>query len=500
MTTALSGGPADYIGGAFLPVDGGEIVSRNPADPDQVIWSGAAVAGRVDEAVAAARQAAPAWSAAPREQREAALRRWQDVTRRHADRIAGLICDEMGKVMAECRGEAAALGAKVDITLGEHSLGRVAPYEVQAAPTRLGRCRFKPHGVMAVIGPFNFPAHLPNGHVVPALLTGNTVVFKPSDKAPAVGQLLAELMDEADMPEGVFNVVHGAAETARSLVAHPGIDGILFTGSWPVGRSILEANIDRPGRMVALELGGSNPAVVMNDAHLEQAVIECARSAFATTGQRCTCTRRLLVQSAIADRFVSALGKVASTLVIGPGRSAEPVFMGPIITADAAEQVLAFQDQLARRGGRVLVESAVAERPGFFVSPGVVEVDRFEVEHDAEVFGPLVQVAVFDELDDAIEQANATEYGLAAAIFTRDREAFERFFARSRSGCINWNTGTAGASGQLPFGGLGCSGNHRPAGAFSTAYCAYPVASMEETAAVTAPPAGMRLEQRWLAG
>jgi succinylglutamic semialdehyde dehydrogenase len=493
--------PSDYIDGGFVPIPGDAVVSRNPAQPEQVIWSGAPNIAHVDEAVRAARSALGAWSSASLEDRAAVLRQWAQITTANAHRIAELITDEMGKTLAESLMEAKALADKVSITLDRISLSRVADYEVAVSATRVGGCKFKPHGVMAVIGPYNFPAHLANGHFVPALLMGNTVVLKPSDKTPGTGQLLAELMHEIGMPRGVFNVVQGGADVASKLASHEDLDGILFTGSWPVGRRILEANLDRPGRIIALEMGGNNPSVVMDDAHLKQAVIENVRSAFATTGQRCTCTRRIIVQRGIARKFIPAFAKATSMLVIGPGRSASPVFMGPLINEQAVNAVIEFQQQLHDQGGKVIEQATRAgqgTRGGNFVSPGVVEVERFTFDRDCEVFGPLAQISIVDDLDDAIEQANASRYGLAASIFTASQDNFEKFFHQCKSGCINWNNGTAGASSKLPFGGMKHSGNHRPAAAFSVDYCAYPVANMIEKSSDIALPTGMVFEERWL--
>jgi succinylglutamic semialdehyde dehydrogenase len=500
VINSLAHSPSDLINGRWIPIPGDAIASRNPAQPEQVVWRGTPRMEHVDLAVRAAREAFPAWAQSNMDDRIAVLRRWQEVTTRRAAELADLITDEMGKTLAESRFEAAALASKVDITLDDYSIGRVAGYEVAVSASRAGYCRFKPHGVMAVIAPFNFPAHLANGHFVPALLMGNTIVLKPSEKTPGVGQMLAEMMDETGMPPGVFNLVQGAGDIAAALVAHDDIDGVLFTGSWPVGRKILEANLDRPGRIIALEMGGNNPSVVMDDAHLKQAVIENVRAAFATTGQRCTCTRRIIVQRGIADAFIAAFCKAASTLIIGPPRAGEPVFMGPLAVARAVEDTLGFQRDLARRGGRVLLEASRIEtlRNGHFISPGVVQVDRFTLEHDCEVFGPLAQVCIVNTLDEAIEQANATRYGLAASIFTTSDESYDRFFNEVRAGCINRNTGTAGASSKLPFGGLGHSGNNRPAAAFSVDYCAYPVANMVEHSAGAAVPEGMTWDDHWI--
>ncbi|TVQ56839.1 MAG: aldehyde dehydrogenase family protein [Phycisphaerales bacterium] len=500
MNTPLRHAASNYINGQWRLIEGEQIRSHNPAAPDEIVWTGSPDPAHVDEAVKAARAAFPEWAALSMNERIDALRKWQVVTGKYAESLAGLITAEMGKIHAESLFEAKALAGKVDVTLDDISLNRVRDYEVAVSRTRAGHCRFKPHGVMAVIGPFNFPAHLANGHFVPALLTGNTIVFKPSEKTPAVGQMIAEMMDEAQLPPGVFNLVQGGGDIAASLVDHDDTDGILFTGSWPVGRRILEANLDRPGRIVALEMGGNNPAVVLNDAHLNQAVIECVRASFATTGQRCTCTRRIIVQSGIAERFIPAFVKAASTLVIGPGDTKTPVFMGPLVTEEAADAVITYQRDLAQRGGKVLLEAARIDQPGHFVTPGVVKVDRFTLKNDQECFGPLAQISIVDSLDEAIEQANATEYGLAASIFTATDLDFERFFRECRSGCINHNTGTAGASSKLPFGGLGKSGNHRPAAAFSVDYCAYPVASMAEEGSDAAVPEGMQWDDSWTEG
>ena len=253
-------------------IDPREIVSHDPARPSQEVWRGVAEPGAAEDAVRRARAAFPAWSRLAPEARAEHLRAWAATTTRHAERIARLITREMGKTIAEARQEASLLADKVHVTLEQRVRARIAGYEVPGAGTRVNRCTYRPYGVMAVIGPFNFPAHLPNGHWVPALLAGNAVVFKPSERTPAVGALMAELMAEAGMPAGVFNLVQGRGDVAAGLVSHADIDGVLFTGSWPVGRRILESNLDRPGRMVALEMGGSNPAIVMDDADLAVAV------------------------------------------------------------------------------------------------------------------------------------------------------------------------------------------------------------------------------------
>jgi len=494
------GPAADWIGGRWVPIPGAEIRSFDPARPDRLVWSGAPRPAHLDAAVAAARAAQPAWAALPIESRIAHLQAFAEAVRRHGEALAGLIGLEMGKTLPEARLEAKLVADKVETTLDPRLLGRVEGYTVDAGAGRRGVCRFRAHGVMAVLGPFNFPAHLPTGHIVPALLLGNCVVFKPSEKTPATGQFLCRLWEESGLPAGVLNLLHGDGRIAAALVDHPDLDGILFTGSWPVGRRILEANLDRPGRLLALEMGGSNPAIVMPSADPARAVLECVRAAFATTGQRCTCTRRIVVHRSIADRFIPAFAKCASTVLVGPFDSPTPVFMGPLVSDASRMAALEFQAALVQRGARPIVPACPLDGPGHFLTPGVLEVDRFRREQDCEVFAPIVQIALANDLDDAIEQANATEFGLAASVFTQDLEEQRAFLARTRAGCLNVNCGTAGASGKLPFGGLGRSGNHRPAGAFSVDYCAMPIASMIDEGAMPATPEGVQFDLAWTGG
>jgi succinylglutamic semialdehyde dehydrogenase len=503
--------PANFIGGEWrVPTEGSApLVSRSPHDSATVVFDGRACVDDVDHAVRAARAAQPAWAKLGFEARARVLRAFAARAKACEARLAAMLTREVGKVAWDALAEAQLLAAKVDVTLDEHgALRRVMPFDVAINATRSGRCEFRAHGVMAVLGPFNFPMHLPNGHIVPALLLGNTVVFKPSDKAPACGQALAELFDDAlrecGAPAGVLNVVQGGADVARALVSHDGPDGILFTGSWPVGRAIMQANLDRPGRLLALEMGGNNAAVVMPDGHLKQAVIECVRSAFVGSGQRCTCTRRIIVHQDVADRFLPALCQATASLIMGDPRGTHPMFMGPLINRAACDAVLAAQARFVSSGGQVLVKATlVGQGDGFagagenLVSPGIVLVERFHASDaepasgaDVEVFGPLVRVCIVRSLDEAIEQANATRFGLATSIFTTDETAQGRFLQEVRAGCINVNTGTAGASSKLPFGGLGLSGNHRPAGAFSVDYCGYPVGSMVERGDGAAVPVG----------
>ncbi len=508
--------PSNFIGGRWEPLDAGDAPgafdSTNPAKPADVVWRGSGSVAAVDRAVAAARAALPEWSSWSFDRRRAVLERYVDLCGQRVHEATKLLTDEVGKVAWDSAGEAGLLGGKVGITLdgSEHGgLRRVTGFEFGINDTRSGKCWFRPHGVMAVIGPFNFPMHLPNGHIVPSLLMGNTVVLKPSDKTPACGQLLAELFAEAlsleGAPAGVLNLVQGQGDVAAHLGSHRDTDGVLFTGSWPVGRKLLQANLDRPGRMVALELGGNNAAIVMPDADLALAAAEAVRTAFITTGQRCTCMRRLIVHKDVADRVIAAIVRAASELVVGSPDSAKDVFMGPLISEQARAELLLAQNTWSEDGGEMLLESRPLElgKGGWFVSPGVMRVDRFSKLDegpgcDQEVFGPLLRISVVDSFDEALKQANATRFGLAASLFTRDQDSIERFMREARAGCVNINTGTAGASSKLPFGGLGYSGNHRPAGSFSLDYCAYPTAGLIDSGGSPVVPKGMSFDPSWV--
>lgn len=525
---SLSRGPSNLVGGEWVSLAASSsktakvarVQSNNPAKPEQIVWSGNPDPDHVNAAVRAARTAFPAWARCGKEKRFAVLRRFADLCKLKAPAMAELICDETGKVMWEAKGEASALASKVDITLDLSATGglkRVDGFEFEMGGQKTGRAWFRPHGVMAVVGPFNFPAHLPNGHIIPALAMGNTVVFKPSDKAPGVGQLLVELLAEALEREaapnggkGIINLVQGGSDIAASLTSHADVDGVLFTGSWPVGRQILEANIDRPSRIIALEMGGTSAAVVMEDADLRQAAIEIVRCAFNTTGQRCTCTRRVIAHARVADRLIDLIEKATNALVFADPRSKSATFAGPIINEASRRAVLDFQAQAFGGGAEPIVDAAPMEirGGGYFVSPSVVHIKRFVSSDaggpssdpgcDVEVFGPVLRICEVRDLDEAIQQANATRYGLAASIFTRTQTDAERFLFECRAGCLNVNAGTAGASSKLPFGGVGLSGNHRPAGSFSLDYCAYPVAGMIERSEAAQLAEGMKWDEAWV--
>ncbi|MEE9607393.1 MAG: aldehyde dehydrogenase family protein [Myxococcota bacterium] len=456
-----------------------ELRSVSPADvADEIGRFPVADARAVDEAVARARAAFPAWRDLGFEDRAAVLRRFRDLAKKRADELAELVAREVGKALWESRGEAALLPAKVDATLED---GMRFAQPIQAGPT--ARATFHPRGVLAVLGPFNFPLHLPNGHLVPALATGNALVFKPSDLAPACGELLVALLREAGVPEGVVEVVQGGADTGRALAVHRDVDAILFTGSYAAGRALREATLDQPGKLLALEMGGKNAMVVLADANLDLAVAEAAVSICATTGQRCSCASRLFVEAPVIDAFAEKLARVLRGVRAGPPFE-EGVFMGPLVSRAAFDKVAHYRALAGEAGGeRVL--GVEPDLPPPYVGPGLVRFASLAQSHPYqrdEIFGPEAALYPVGDLDEAIDAVNDSDYGLVASIMTRERSRYEHCVGRVRTGLLNWNRGTIGASGRLPFGGGGRSGNDRPAGILSTVYCTFPQSHLENEA------------------
>jgi succinylglutamic semialdehyde dehydrogenase len=450
--------------------------SVSPADPSDdlgrfPVWDGDAVG----EAIRRAGAAFPAWRDAGFEARAVTIRRFSEAVGKRREELAELIAREVGKALWEARGEADLLPAKADVTLTE---GMRFTGAMQAAANAWAG--FHPRGVLAVLGPFNFPAHLPSGHIIPALATGNTIVFKPSEMAPAVGEWLARVWRDAGLPWGVLEIVQGRAETGRQLALHPGVDGILFTGSYAAGRSLEEAVLDQPGKILALEMGGKNAMIVLEDADLDLAVSEAAISICATTGQRCSSLSRIFVEAQRMEEFAERLSRVLAGVRIGPPLEPD-VFMGPLISRPAFERVMRYRSQAAAAGGERIFRGEI-DRLAPYIAPSLVRFESAAQTHPyqrEEIFGPEAALYPVAGLDAAIAAVNDADYGLAASVMSRDRANFEHCIGRIRTGVLNWNRGTIGASGALPFGGTGRSGNDRPAGILSTVYCTYPQAHLE---------------------
>lgn len=466
-----------FINGQWRQGQAAGFLSHQAVSADTV-WEGkGASAGDVDAAVAAARNAFPEWRRLGFDQRKQIVEAFGRQLDEAREELAHLIGRETGKPLWESRTEVGAMIGKIPISV--EAYGDRSGYSAKDVPGARAVLRHRPHGVVAVFGPFNFPGHLPNGHIVPALLAGNTVVFKPSEMTPAVAELTVRLWQRAGLPQGVLNLVQGSSETGKALAGHPGIDGLFFTGSSHVGHLLHAQFGGQPEKILALEMGGNNPLIVQDVADLDGAVHNTIQSAFLSAGQRCTCARRLLVPAGEeGDRFLDRLVQVAARITVGDFDAEPQPFMGAVISLQAAEKLLAAQDSMLERGGRALLPmKSLGEKTGL-LSPGIIDVTGVDVS-DQEYFGPLLSVYRYEGFDDALALANDTRYGLSAGILTDDRQLYERFAEEIRAGIVNWNRPLTGASSAAPFGGVGASGNHRPSAYYAADYCAWPMASLE---------------------
>jgi succinylglutamic semialdehyde dehydrogenase len=463
------------IGGTWVEGEGEAFASREPVSQD-VVWQGrTATARQTDQAVAAARQAFAAWRDGGLEVRIAVVRRFAELLGTQKDTLAALIGRETGKPRWEALTEVQTMIGKIDISLRAYD---------ERTGVRTGDggivLRHRPHGVLAVFGPYNFPGHLPNGHIVPALIAGNTLVFKPSELAPAVARETASLWRKAGLPDGVLNLLQGGRDTGVALASHAELDGVLFTGSWGTGQHLHRQFSGQPDKILALEMGGNNPLVVGDVADLDAAIFTIVQSAYVSAGQRCTCARRLIVPHGSAgDALLARLATVAASLRADAWDAEPPPFMGAVVSLVTADRLLAAQERLLGVGGRSLLPMRRL-RPGTaLLSAGLIDVSDIVDLPDEELFGPLLQVQRYSDFTEAMRLANRTRFGLAAGLIADSAELFQRFWTESRAGIVNWNKPLTGASSANPFGGVGRSGNHRPSAYYAADYCAYPVAGME---------------------
>jgi succinylglutamic semialdehyde dehydrogenase len=469
---------SNFINGEWQAGSGPELTTIDPSTGRQSWSSNASTPADVERAARAARASFAQWALAPLEERIAICVRFRDLLRQHGEELARLIAEEVGKPLWEARTEVATMAAKVDISVQAYG-ARTGETTAKVADGS-AVLRHRPHGVFGVFGPYNFPGHLPNGHIVPALIAGNTVVFKPSEYAPRTAVKTVQLWQQAGVPAGVINLVNGGRDTGIALGAEPLLDGVLFTGSSQTGTALHKQFGGQPGKMLALEMGGNNPLVVWDVENVDAAVHHAVMSAFVSAGQRCTCARRLVVQDTPAGAaFIKRLVDVAATLAVGPSDAQPQPFMGPVVSSAVAARLVQAQAEMVAKGGVTLLQMRQPDPNAGFVTAGIVDVTDAIGIADEEWFGPLLQVVRVASFDTAINVANATEFGLAAALLSNDESLWKRFSVQARAGIVNWNRPTTGAASSAPFGGVGKSGNHRPSAYYAADYCAYPVASIE---------------------
>lgn len=467
-----------YIGGTWEEGLGAPLTSINPST-NQAVWSGASAGfSQIDQAVQSAKEAFVVWRSVPLNERIEFLNHFKEQIEAHKSRCIEVLAAETGKPLWECSNEVASVLAKFAISF-EAQKERCPVKEMAQSQATLVT-RHKPHGVVAVLGPFNFPMHLPHGHIIPALLAGNTIVFKPSELTPAVASLYTEILHACNFPPGVFNLIQGAAQTGAYLTENPAVNGIFFTGSWKTGSRLMAANAKFPGRILALEMGGNNPLIVWDIARPNDAAYLTLQSAFITAGQRCSCARRLIISKGReGDVFLEAFIELVKDIRVGPPHATPEPFMGPVICAHAAQEIVKSYHELIQNGGNPLLPLKRLPDGPAFLSPGIIDITECSTLPDEEIFGPLLQVIRVETFDKALDAANDTSYGLCAGLLCDDASYYRQFWQTVRAGVINWNTPLTGASSAAPFGGVGKSGNFHPGAYYAADYCSYPVASME---------------------
>ena len=451
------------------------LVSINPSTGEEV-WRGRI--GDVGETVSRARRAWTAWAAQPLSTRIELIRRFGNELRKKSDDMAKLIALETGKPIWAANTEVEAVIERIEISVRAYA-ERSARKKLDSAIQGTMAVRHKPHGVMAVIGPFNYPAQMPAAHIIPALIAGNAIVFKPSEKAPATGELLAKCFHAAGISAAVVQVLIGGPAQGEALVAHAGVDGILFTGSANTGIGINRRLSTRPEKVVALEMGGNNPIVVWDTPKITDAASLVIQSAFTLSGQCCLSARRMIVKASMYDDIVAEVKALTQRIIFADAFAEPTPFMGPLIDNEAADGITESFLYLLSNGGKAIKHLNRPDDNKPFLSPAIIDTTAMAERPDVELFGPVLQVVKVDNLDQAISEANHTRFGLAASLIGGSPQDYNRFWANVRAGIVNWNRPTTGIAHGAPMGGVGLSGNHRPYGYYAADYCAYPVTSGE---------------------
>lgn len=478
----------------WLEGSGGRFSSHNPAT-GELLWQGKGASPTdVDAAVQSALEASRQWANVSIRERFRYLAEFSQLLRSSQARFSEIISMETGKPLWDSMGEVEAMIHKSQLSLDAYER-RCAELK-REQPHAHSITRHRPHGTVAVLGPYNFPGHLPNGHIMPALLAGNTIVFKPSELTPLAAEETLALWQSAGLPKGVLNLVQGGIETGKALVNHPRIQGLFFTGSYQTGRHLSASFGADPAKILALEMGGNNPLVVGQISDLQAAAYIILQSAFLSSGQRCTCARRLIIPDTwLGEELLQTLIKMIERITIGPYTQKPEPFMGPVITEIQAEKLLHSQEALLSKGGKVLHGMRTLPQGKTFLSPGLMDVTPIPDRPDEEIFGPFLQVIRVGGFQEALQEANRTQFGLSAGLLSQQPEEYALFYEQIQAGVVNWNAPLTGASSAAPFGGIKCSGNHRPSAYYAADYCSYPVASLEtpQLKLPAVPSPGLRL-------
>lgn len=478
IKTSIFNGKGQYINGQWVKGQGTILESINPGY-GTVFWQGtSATKQEVAEAYHAAQHALFPWSTLDFQSRANYTQKFAQLIEKKRHELANLIALETGKPLWEAHTEVNAVIGKINLSIQAYH-ERTEAKVTQTAEAN-ACLRFKPHGVVVVLGAFNFPAHLSNGHIIPALLAGNTILYKPSEHTPAVAEFVMQCWHESGLPPGVINCLQGDVTCGKALLSQE-IQGVYFTGSYATGLRIHQQFSNKPEVILALEMGGNNPLIIDEVIDLDAAVYNTLLSTLITAGQRCTCARRIIIpDSSQGDEFLNRFINLCSSIKIGPFDQVPEPFMGPVISHEQALKHIHSQQKIIDAGGSPLMSMKLLIDDTGLLSPGIIDMTHFVNPPDEEVFAPLVQIYRYSDFEQAITLANQTRYGLVAGLFSDNEQHYRQFYQHTRAGLINWNRPTTGAASSLPFGGVGLSGNHRPSAYFAADYCAYPVASMEQ--------------------
>ena len=460
------------------------LMKNSPCD-NQPLWICPIEYRHIDPLVDSAVEGFKTWRRTPIEDRIQILKRYQENLLAKKNEIAEAISWETGKPFWEALTEAGALVAKIDVTIND-SLPRITNTEIEnILPDTTGHVIYRPLGPSFIIGPFNFPCHLANGQITSALMAGNSIIFKPSEKTCFSSQLMFECLEQAQFPKGVVNFIQGDGDSASRIIRRKEIRGVFFTGSKEVGKMILKQTSGSLEKLVALELGGKNSSIICDDAHFELAMEEILKGSFLTTGQRCTSTALVPIHRSLVDKFISRFHELTKKLVIDhPFEYEKEPFMGPLIDELSVKNYLNFIGMAKREGIEEIMRGKQIEKKhqGQYVTPSIHLAEKFDKSSlflMSEIFGPNCTFVPFDELEEAVEIANSTEYGLAASVFTKDHKKFQYCLEEIETGLVNLNRSTVGASSRLPFGGVKNSGNYRPAAVSTIDACVFTMSSLE---------------------
>jgi succinylglutamic semialdehyde dehydrogenase len=452
-----------------------EIMSTEPATGG-IIWRG--WPGDVPAEVGEARDAWPEWASRPLTVRIETIRRFANVVRSKSEAMADIIARETGRPLWDARSEVEGVIAVAESSIAAYQ-DRTAQRRLEGALGVRSALRHKPYGVLAAISPFNFPAQIPAGQVIPALIAGNSVVLKPSERAPATAKMLVECFYAAGLPHGALRFVPGGPDEGKVLASHRDVDGLLFTGSTTTGMALHRQFAESPQKILALEMSGNNPIIAWNPADLHAAAAIIVQSAYLSAGQRCTGASRLIVNNETCEPLIAAITDVIDRIIVGDPHADPAPFMGPVVDNAAADALQEHFLDMLMLGGKAIrrLDRPLPGRP--FLSPALIDVTDVQARPDRELFGPILQLIRVSDFDDAIIEANTTRYGLTASLIGGSPQMYDRFWSNIRAGVVNWNRPTTGSPVNAPFGGVGLSGNHRPSAYYAADYCAYPVISSE---------------------